>query len=179
MNWRLNHRTRCGAALVLVAAVAILLLEFRGASMPLRITSSSPTLDVASMACTVGTNHAFSYGKIWERNEPLTSVSQEKSTVIWVSLVRPDFGIVPPGRIVTMPGGQRVLEVDDQPMPFRAQLKDINGVVTSLAGADSSSHSYKHRAWIMGWRVPGSLQSGSTIRIEFTNGDEAVTFRVR
>jgi hypothetical protein len=200
MNPRLSHKARWGAALVLLAVVAILLLEFRRGSMPLRIISSSPTLHIAFMACTVGTNHIFYYGRVWDRagdaferwrrkrnhiaetpfeGQKLYSVSQEKSTVIWVSLVHPDFGIVPPGQIITTPGGDSVFRPRGEPMPFQAQLKDTNGVVTWLTGADSCSHSYKERAWITGWKVPGALQSGSTIRIELTNGDEAVTFRVR
>jgi len=85
------------------------------------------------------------------------------STVIWARFEDDDYGIKPPGGI---------------PMRFQARLTNTNGGVTMLPAVNARMQHYQRKFYVTGWAVPGTLEThrGSLIRIESTNGTEAVTF---
>jgi hypothetical protein len=195
----MSSKARCGVAIFVLAVCIALLVAGRLIKTPLQVVSSGSTTRVVSVACTFGTNHEYFYGgfgykavdsiaRVLEkiRNLPvnadahrLRSSTLKTSTVVWVRFQSPSFGLAL-GRVVPSPlaGMGPVFQSGPVPVRFLAQLKDIHGVVTTLADSDSRCQDFKHQTYITGWTVPGSLQSGSTIRIESTNGDEVVTFRV-
>jgi hypothetical protein len=179
-------------AVVLVLGVCILLfVTVHSAKTPLVIVSSGPNIRVSSVVRTFGTIHWHSLGStrdialdwvsrvlhdlqwigpVHSRSSRTITFTPQKSTVIWVRLVHPGFGLVPSGRVV-----------NTQPVRFVARLTNTNGVAAQLTDANGRYQDYRQKSVVAGWIVPGELEShlGSLIRIEFTNGNEAVTLRVR
>lgn len=173
---------RFTVAVIVIAAFLVLFLILHSARMPLAIVSSDPNIQVSSVVCTFGTNHVYYHGDTWDKiMDPLITRlndtnayrlrcnTDDQSTVIWVRFVHPDYGIIP---AQTPPRGH--------PMRFHAKLTDTNGVVTPLQSVNASMQHYRRRFYVTGWAVPGKLEThqGSVIRIESTNGAEAVTLRV-
>jgi len=166
---------------VLTVLAVGLILIYRRAQMPLAIVSSNPKMQVSTV-CTFGTNHVYYYGNIGNQiMDPLeTRLSNTNanrlrcntdapSTVIWARFLDADYGIIPPQK---PPSGI--------PMRFQARLTDSNGAVMMLPAVNARMQHYQRKFYVMGWTVPGVLEAhrGSLIRIESTNGTEAVTLRV-
>lgn len=95
--------------------------------------------------------------------------SADNTTVLWVRFAHPSYG-VPRSR------GAAVVP----PPLFRAQMVDINGVVTPLEALETFHQEFQSQSLIMGWELAGELKDhhGSTIRIDGTNGIGSVTLQV-
>jgi hypothetical protein len=65
------------------------------------------------------------------------------------------------------------------PARFRASLTEGNGSTTNLALKSTMQH-FRRQYYVAAWALPGPLNAhqGGTIRIERTNGTEAVTLRI-
>ena len=163
---------------LIVLAVGFIFV-FRRSQMSLAIVSSNPKVQVSTV-CTFGTNHVYFTGTIGNRIlDPLeTRLSDTNanrlrcnfdtpSTVIWARFVDADYGIRPP-RLV------------GPPVRFQARLTDTNSGVTMIPAVNARYQDYQRKFYVTGWVVRGALEAhrGSLIRIESTNGTEAVTLRV-
>ncbi len=164
----------CVFGVLFVGSCVVLFQLARPAKPPLMIVSSDPKFRV-SIGCTVGTNHAYYIGGLWGRvpnplthKEYLRCNTDQKSTVIWVRFSHPSFGAVPTTR-------------KGPPQLFNVRLMRSGGEVVPLTVVDTGYQDFKHRYFVTGWVVPGPLEKygGSLVRIESTNGNEVVTFRVR
>jgi hypothetical protein len=179
---RVTRRPIWIAGVVLLAACFALLVVFRPPRPALLVVSSEPKIKVASVVGTFGTNHVYYYGgktdrlldslipRRRNRNAAwLRWHSAENSTVLWVRLVHPSYG-VPRFR------GAAVVP----PPLFRAQMVDTNGVVTPLQALETFHQEFQSESLIMGWELAGQLKDhhGSTIRIDGTNGIGSVTLQV-
>ncbi len=147
------------AGLILLASCLAFLLASRPARPALLTVSSDPNIKVQAVLCTFGTNHTYYYGDkvdrlidsfIPGRREKnaawLRWHTAENSTVAWVCLVHPSYG-VPRFR------GSPVAP----PPLFRAKMVDPDGAVTILKTLDTFQQDFRSKSLLTGWELAGRL----------------------
>ncbi len=170
-----------GGSILLASCVAFLVAS-RPARPALRIVSSDPNIKVQSVLCTFGTNHTYYYGdKVDRLIDSLIPGRRDKNaawlrwhtventTVVWVRLVHPSYGV------------PRFRGAAVAPPPlFHAKMVDTNGAVTILKTLDTFHQDFRSKSLLTGWELAGRVtaHSGGTIHIDGTNGIGSVILRV-
>jgi len=80
---------------------------------------------------------------------------------------------------VTTPSGTARYPIGDIPR-FRVLLRNLSTGAETMLERKQGIQLFKERAVISGYLLPGRLEDyrGSFLRIESTNGEEVVTFRI-
>lgn len=159
---------------ILPFAIAVLLIPSPKRT-PLMVVATEPGFQVTSVACTYGTNHLFYSGNPLTRFAdpilvPLIGryvcqiplATKTPSTVVWVRFKNPGFGV--PGNHFT---------------EIRTEFENPSGAVSTLkAGIQMTSS--RERDFLLCWALPNNPEThrGSLIRIRYTNGNVAATFRL-
>ena len=178
--------------LVPIGVTVMTFLFWASQSRPLSIVSSDPNLGVA-VRCTFGTNHVYSGDFLdrlmtvspggmlrrWSQNQttsrpqPVSMFSSpQPSTAVWVRLQHQRFGKVATQTPVVPIGAV---------LRFRGVIKHPSTGIETILEHQSLIRQYNRRSVTAGFLLHGGLDAyrGGVLRIEATNGDEVVTFRIR
>jgi len=185
---------RCGLVVVPVVVVGALALLWSSHPSPLPIVSSNARFGV-TLRCTFGTNHMHFYGgpldglldpaitRLSPNPNPPNRLSfdtADPSTALWVRVTHPDYGnVAARSVVVATPTGPARYPIGDIPR-FRALLRSPSTGAETTLERKTGIQQFNKRCVISGFSLPGSLEThrGSVLRIESTNGEEVVTFRI-
>jgi hypothetical protein len=104
----------------------------------------------------------------------------DSSAAVWVCVRHPDYGdVAARTTVVATPNGPVRLPVGG-PIQFRALLRDSATGAETVLERKAGGQLFKRELVICGYLLPGPLEGyhGTLLRIESTNREEVVTFRI-